>query len=78
MNPQHRIFIGGFSQGAIAALHYALSTQKVPAGVISCSGYLLKHTKCLNMRRLPILLLQGKKDKIVSEAETKQTFLKLL
>jgi predicted esterase len=25
INPQHRVFLGGFSQGAVAALHYGIS-----------------------------------------------------
>ena len=57
--------MGGFSQGAVAALHYSLTTANVPAGVISASGYLLKHSKLNNFGRVPLLLMHGEKDEIV-------------
>jgi predicted esterase len=44
------------------ALHYALTSQNIPAGVISLSGHMLKYTNPINLRKLPILLMHGLKD----------------
>jgi predicted esterase len=37
-----RIFIGGFSQGCAVSLCYALSSQRLLAGVVGFSGHLLE------------------------------------
>lgn len=77
INPQHRVFVGGFSQGAVAALHYALSAETVPAGVIAASGYLLKYTNLLNIGKLPILLMHGGKDTVVGEAAAQTSYARM-
>jgi phospholipase/carboxylesterase len=71
------VYVGGFSQGAVAALHYALSTKQLPAGVISASGYLLKHTILANLGKLPALLMHGKQDKTILEGEAKSSYAQL-
>ena len=49
------------------ALHYSLQTKNVPAGAICMSGYLLRSTALTNLRKLPIMLMHGKKDLQVRE-----------
>ena len=38
--PRHRIFLGGFSQGAASALYAGLREEEPIAGIIALSGYL--------------------------------------
>jgi len=61
MNPYHKVFVGGFSQGGVMSLHYAMETpqNKIPAGVISLSGYMLKSTQRKNYNKFPICLIHG-------------------
>ena len=62
ISPFHRVYVGGFSQGGVMALHYSLQAKNVPAGTICFSGYKLKSTPLTNFRKLPILLMHGQKD----------------
>lgn len=54
-------------QGASMALHYALTSLSIPAGVISLNGNLLKYTDPLNLRKMPILLMHGLKNLEIKE-----------
>lgn len=57
--PVHRVFVGGFSQGGVMAMHYALSSPTIPAGVISLSGYMLRSTPLTNHKKFPALIMHG-------------------
>ena len=47
--PSHRrVFVGGMSQGGVMALHYGLSSNLPPGGVIALSAYLLRSTPLRN------------------------------
>ena len=48
-------------QGATIALHYSLTSTKIPTGVISLNGNMLKYTNPVNLRKLPVLLMHGLK-----------------
>lgn len=65
ISQQHRIYVGGMSQGGVMALHYGLSAVQPPAGVIALSSYLLKTTPLTNLRKMPILLMHGQRDPII-------------
>ena len=65
INPQHRVFLGGFGQGASLALHYAFSKYPV-AGTIALSGHLLTSTPLHNIHKVPTLLMHGKNDSVVN------------
>ena len=56
------------------ALHYCLQAKNIPAGAICLSGYLLKSTPLKNLRKLPTMLMHGKKDPQVREIEAKKSF----
>ena len=62
----------------MAALHYALSAATVPAGIVAASGYLLKSTELLNIKKLPMLLMHGGKDDIVTEGEARTSYASIL
>ena len=53
------------SQGGVMALHYGLTIQNPPAGVIALSSYLLKATALNNLRKVPILLAHGQRDHVI-------------
>jgi predicted esterase len=69
INPYHKVFVGGFSQGGVISLHYALETaeSKIPAGVMSLSGYMLKSTVRKNYNKFPICLMHGEADDVIKE-----------
>jgi phospholipase/carboxylesterase len=68
--PTHRIFLGGFSQGAAIALSTGLCYSKPLAGILGLSGY-LPIAKELHQKanaanlRTPIFLAHGTQDPIV-------------
>lgn len=55
----------GFSQGAMMAMHYALSYHEEVAGVLAYSGALLWPPSDLPLRRPSILLIHGDQDQVV-------------
>lgn len=57
--PNHRIFMGGFSQGGVVALHHSLTSDIIAAGVIATSSYLLKYTSLKNLQQIPMCLMHG-------------------
>lgn len=62
ISPYHRIYLGGFSQGGVMALNYALQSENVLGGAIAFSSYALKSFNYRNFRKIPILLAHGKND----------------
>lgn len=66
------------SQGGVMALHYALSSSYVLGGAITLSGYLLPTTSLKNLGKVPLLLLHGDQDKIISEQEALNSYNNLL
>ena len=66
IDPQHRIFLGGYGLGAAAALHYGLESERIPAGIVGINGYLLPGTRHVNLGRLPMLLLHGANSTILN------------
>ena len=59
VSPYHKIYVGGFSQGGVVALKYAMERSKIPAGVICFSGYMLKSTEHKNIDKVSRLLVHG-------------------
>ena len=49
------------NQGGVISLYYGLSADKMPAGVICLSGYLLRSTVLKN-GNVPMLLVHGQRD----------------
>jgi phospholipase/carboxylesterase len=74
INPYHRVFVGGFSQGGVIALRYALEAKEPPAGAICFSGYFLQTTQLNNLGKVPILLMHGKDDTVINESEAKNSY----
>lgn len=68
--PSERIFLAGFSQGAVIALMTALTFPQKLAGVIALSGYLpfvgsfFTQLTAIN-KNIPILLAHGTNDNVV-------------
>lgn len=64
-----RVIVGGFSQGGATALHYALSTNKPIAGVISLAGWLISSNVEINdslkNSGFSALISHGENDNIV-------------
>jgi phospholipase/carboxylesterase len=65
--PAERLFLFGFSQGAMLALHLAPRRAVPPGGVIAASGRLLVPEKLpAELRsRPPVLLIHGDRDDVV-------------
>lgn len=66
ISPFHRIYVGGFSQGGVMALHYSLAAANAPAGAIALSSYLMKSSKLTNLKILPTLLSHGSRDPVIT------------
>ena len=64
--PASRIFIGGFSQGAMLALDVALRSEQSYAGVMVLSGTLVAASRwqreAERHRRVPVLVTHGSRD----------------
>lgn len=70
--------MGGFSQGGVVALKYAMERAKIPAGVICLSGYMLKSESPANVNKVSRLLMHGEKDEVIEEKAAKNTYMELL
>jgi phospholipase/carboxylesterase len=69
--PLESTILSGFSQGAAMALEVGLMLPL--AGVVSLGGYLPTTPKPISMAALPpVLMVQGRFDKIVTEAEAQE------
>ncbi|MFN3641637.1 MAG: alpha/beta hydrolase [Gemmobacter sp.] len=62
-----RVFLFGFSQGAMMALHVAPRRAVAVGGVIACSGRLLRPERLADDARVrpPVLLMHGDQDAVV-------------
>ncbi len=65
-----KLIVGGFSQGAMLALDWALHSDKKPAGLILLSGTLIARSewqpRMSSCRGLPILQSHGRSDTVLS------------
>lgn len=62
----HQLVLGGFSQGAILALHVGLRRILSLGGILAYSGFLSARNKLHEISsRPPVLLVHGQKDPIV-------------
>jgi predicted esterase len=61
-----RIFLSGFSNGAIGAYHLGTKYPNLFAGIIPISGLPLNRELLKNLSNLPILILHGTKDSLMS------------
>ncbi len=80
-----RVYLMGFSQGAIMSLAVALTQPEKVAGVVAMSGRLLPELKpqiveAERLRDLPILMTHGRRDPIIpiSEARAASNYLSTL
>lgn len=69
--PRHRIFLGGFSQGAASALYAGLREEEPIAGIITLSGYLplagsLFAEITAAGRQTPVFMAHGLFDSVIS------------
>lgn len=69
--PRHRIFLGGFSQGAASALYAGLREEEPIAGIIALSGYLplagsLFAEITAAGRQTPVFMAHGLFDSVIS------------
>lgn len=61
----HKIFLAGFSQGAVIVLNTLLSTPEDFGGLIALSGYLPPREIQHHQRKTPVFLGHGQNDEIV-------------
>lgn len=78
VNPFHRVFVGGFSQGGVMALKYALESKVPPAGAICLSGYMLRSAEYRNFQKVPMLLMHGTHDPQIREIMARKSYEKLM
>ena len=69
--PRHRIFLGGFSQGAASALYAGLREEEPIAGIIALSGYLPLAGSLFGEitaagRQTPVFMAHGLFDSVIS------------
>mmetsp|Transcript_18218 Transcript_18218/g.18845 ORF Transcript_18218/g.18845 Transcript_18218/m.18845 type:complete len:240 (-) Transcript_18218:34-753(-) len=67
-----KVFLGGFSQGALMSFMVGLSISKDKqlGGLVCCSGYLAESTVIREdeeIKKLPILICQGEKDERITK-----------
>ena len=69
-----KIFVWGFSQGAIMSLYTAYNFNELLGGVLAYSGILLKETEIIgDKNKLKVFLAHGKLDEIVPFSFHKET-----
>ena len=78
INPYHRVYVGGFSQGGVMALTYSMQSKVPPAGAICFSGYMLRSVSYTNFMKFPVLIAHGTRDPIIREVMAQQSYKKLL
>ncbi len=71
-----RVYLMGFSQGAIMSLAVALTEPEKVAGIVAMSGRLLpelqpKIVEARRLRNLPILMTHGRRDPIIPIGEAR-------
>lgn len=79
--PSNRIFLAGFSQGAVMALTVGLSFSNPLAGIIALSGYLpgaKNLTSKAQHKETPIFIAHGTEDAVVPYALGKAAYLSLV
>ena len=59
-----RLYIGGFSQGCVMALHCGLTYKEKLGGIIGISGHLLEKTQ-LPEKQAPVFLSHGEEDDVI-------------
>lgn len=76
---QSDLFLIGFSQGAMLAIHLALSMNDSLAGVIAYSGAFIKPSSFINktIPNTPILLIHGNMDEVVDYHEMDKAYKEL-
>ena len=68
--PKNKIFLFGFSQGAMVALHVGLRLKVSLGGILSFSGSLLVPERIKEIKnKTPVLMVHGKKDDVVPYSE---------
>ena len=73
-----KIFLFGFSQGAMVALHYGLREIEKYAGILAFSGSLISPSRLGEINnKTPILLVHGKMDEVVPFDEMQKASKKL-
>jgi phospholipase/carboxylesterase len=65
-------FLAGFSQGAMMALHVALSLPEPVLGVVSFSGALVPPADFDAAPKVPVCLVHGDMDQVVDPARTEE------
>jgi predicted esterase len=67
-----KVFVGGFSQGAVVALLAGLSNTSV-SGIISLSGYYTLKDEAINNSKCPIFMAHGTGDLVINYNWGKQS-----
>lgn len=67
-----KVFVGGFSQGAVIAILAGLSNISV-SGIISLSGYYTLKNEPINNLECPIFMAHGTKDLVINYSWGKQS-----
>eukprot|EP01017_Pseudomicrothorax_dubius_P047696 TRINITY_DN8597_c0_g3_i3.p1 TRINITY_DN8597_c0_g3~~TRINITY_DN8597_c0_g3_i3.p1 ORF type:complete len:181 (+),score=44.41 TRINITY_DN8597_c0_g3_i3:277-819(+) len=75
-NNSRRVFIGGFSQGCVMALHVGLSYSKPLGGIVGLSGYLAADvlTESEENKEVPILLSHGALDDLIPISLSRKSY----
>lgn len=79
--PSERIIIAGFSQGGAVAYQTALTYPTPLGGLLVLSSYLATPSvlqKHANIKKIPIMIMHGKKDQVVPETLGRNAMTKLL
>lgn len=74
---ERRVIYGGFSKGAVVALHAGLTAPETPRGIMSLSGYIADEAelkKTAINRDIPVFLGHGKEDEILPATWLKKTY----
>jgi lysophospholipase I len=72
----HRVFYGGFSQGAAIALSTGLTSHIAPAGIACMSGYLAAANDIVPRivnKMVPITMFHGRQDPVVPIAAARES-----
>ena len=69
-SPNAKIFLFGFSQGAMIALHYGLRDEESFGGILAFSGSLISPERLSEIKnRTPVMLVHGEIDEVVPFSE---------
>ncbi len=73
-----QIFLFGFSQGAMIAIHYGLRAKENFAGILAYSGSLVSPHRLSEIKnKTPIMIIHGESDDVVPFSEMKKASLAL-